>query len=283
MQNFSFHQHTYRCGHADNSMKDEDYIKEYINMGFKKMAFTDHCPEKEKIDPVENIRMDYDKRGEYLESINTLKEKYKNQIEILSGYEIEYLPGQEDNLKELKDETDILILGQHFIYDTDGKVLRRTYDDPYSDEDVNTYTEYIETAIKLGLPDIIGHPDFVLKSRKGFGKADEMATRRICEVAEKYSIPLEINLNNIFKKTIYNDKEDSFYNFTEEEQLKKLEEVVYPSREFWKIVSEYNVKVLYGLDVHFRKQISSFEKLVFFANKIIGKETIDKLNFIEDL
>ena len=173
MQKFNFHQHTYRCGHADNSMQDEDYIKEYLDMGFKKIAFTDHCPEKQKIDLMENIRMEYSQKNEYLLSISKLKEKYKDEIEILSGYEIEYLPGQEENLKELKEESDILILGQHFIYDKNGNILRENHDNPYNDEELNIYSEYIETAIKLGLPDIIAHPDFGLKSRKGFNKADE--------------------------------------------------------------------------------------------------------------
>ena len=36
---------------------------------------------------------------------------------IESGYEIEYLHGEEANIQELKEETDRLILGQHFIYD----------------------------------------------------------------------------------------------------------------------------------------------------------------------
>ena len=30
MQNFNYHQHTFRCGHADMDMQDEDYVKEYI-------------------------------------------------------------------------------------------------------------------------------------------------------------------------------------------------------------------------------------------------------------
>lgn len=81
------------------------------------MAYTDHCPEKNEIDKRPNIRMKYNQRLEYLESIKELKEKYADKIEIQSGYEVEYLPGEEDNLKELKNETDKLILGQHFIYD----------------------------------------------------------------------------------------------------------------------------------------------------------------------
>ena len=50
MQNFNYHTHTYRCGHADDTMSDEDFVKELIKKGFKKIAFTDHCPDKEGID-----------------------------------------------------------------------------------------------------------------------------------------------------------------------------------------------------------------------------------------
>ena len=88
MQNFNYHQHTYRCGHADLDMKDEEYILEYINMGFKKIAFTDHCPQKNKIDKRENMRMEYSERKEYLDSIKKLREKYSDKIEIESGYEV---------------------------------------------------------------------------------------------------------------------------------------------------------------------------------------------------
>ena len=59
MQNINYHTHTYRCGHADYSMKDEDYVKEFINKGFKKIAFTDHCPQKIRIDMRSSMRMDY--------------------------------------------------------------------------------------------------------------------------------------------------------------------------------------------------------------------------------
>ena len=32
-----------------NNMTDEDYVKLLIKKGFTKIAFTDHCPQKEKI------------------------------------------------------------------------------------------------------------------------------------------------------------------------------------------------------------------------------------------
>ena len=102
MQNFNYHTHTYRCGHAD-LVEDEEYIKEYIKMGFKRIAFTDHCPEKNIIDDRENVRMKYEQRKEYLENIKKLKEKYADKIIIESGYEVEYLLGEERNLQELKE------------------------------------------------------------------------------------------------------------------------------------------------------------------------------------
>ena len=102
IQNFNYHTHTYRCGHADLSMEDEDYIKEYIKMGFKKIAFTDHCPQKNKIDKRTDMRMDYSQKNEYIDSVKKLKEKYKGKIEIEVGFETEYLPGEEENIKQLK-------------------------------------------------------------------------------------------------------------------------------------------------------------------------------------
>ena len=44
--------------------------------------------------------MEYSEKDEYLKSIKLLKEKYKDKIQIETGFEVEYLPGQEDNLLE---------------------------------------------------------------------------------------------------------------------------------------------------------------------------------------
>ena len=46
MQNFNYHSHTYRCGHADLDVTDEDYIKDYIKMGFEKNSFYRPLPRK---------------------------------------------------------------------------------------------------------------------------------------------------------------------------------------------------------------------------------------------
>ena len=58
------------------------------------------------------------------------------------------------------------------------------------------YAEYIEKAVELGIPDIIAHPDIYLSKKRNFGKIEKEVATRICQLAEKYQIPLEINLNN---------------------------------------------------------------------------------------
>ena len=68
MQNYNFHTHTFRCGHAD-LVNDEEYIKEYISMGFKRIAFNDHSPEKTIIETRDNERMIYNEKKEYLKVI----------------------------------------------------------------------------------------------------------------------------------------------------------------------------------------------------------------------
>ncbi len=278
MQKFNYHTHTSRCGHADLDYTDEEYIIDLTNMGFKKMAFTDHCPEKNEIDKRPNIRMKYNQRLEYLESIKKLKEKYRDKIEIQSGYEVEYLPEEENNLKELKNETDKLILGQHFIYD-DNKNLKIFGSVDFTEEDLIRYAEYIEQAMQLNIPNIIAHPDIYMMKREKFGDIEEKVAHMICKAAERYNIPLEINLNDIFYKTYFENKKLNDYPI--EKQKEKLSHVQYPNKGFWNVSTKYNIKVLYGIDAHYKGQVALWNELLELAHEILGEKIISKLNFIE--
>ena len=263
MQKFNYHTHTKRCGHADNNMTDEDFVKLFIKKGFTKIAFTDHCPEKEEIDYRKNMRMKYSEKDEYLNSIKLLKEKYKDIIEIETGFEVEYLPGQEENLFELKNETDKIILGQHFIYNDNKSELLIFRRHKFSDKELLRYAEYIKLAVEKNIPDIIAHPDLFMLGRNKFGDVEKQVSNIICSVAEQYGVPLEINLSD-----------PNLYLLGEKDKIE------YPCKEFWKIASEYkNLKVIYGVDAHFEYQIMNYEKAIEVANKYIGQEIIDKLHF----
>ena len=265
IQNFNYHGHTFRCGHADSSMSDEDYVKEFIKKGFKKIAFTDHMPYKDGTDDRRIMRMAYEDKEIYLKSIKELKEKYSNDIDIETGFEIEYIPGKENYLFELKKEVDKIVLGQHFIIGTNGEILRFRHHD-FTDDQLLSYAKSMNMAMEKNIPDLIAHPDLYMINRKSFGDVEAEVAHSICSSAEKYNIPLEINLTEAF---LY---------------LSNIKnKVSYPSKEFWEIASNYNIKVLYSIDAHYKEQIRMYEDCIEIVNNLIGQNVIGKFNFVENI
>lgn len=88
-----------RCKHAGDT-KDYEYIEKAIELGAARIVFTDHAP---FLGNPFGHRMDIEELPEYVASINTLKEQYKDKIEILCGLEIEYLPSFIDYYKKLSE------------------------------------------------------------------------------------------------------------------------------------------------------------------------------------
>ena len=142
------------------------------------------------------------------------------------------------------------------------------------------YAEYLDKAMELNIPNIIAHPDIYMLKRNDFGEIETKVAHLICQSAQKYNIPLEINLNNIFANTYYENR--TLNNEPIEKQRPKLINVSYPCKAFWEIVSQYNVKVLYGLDAHHRTQISLWPTLLEFTKEILGEELLNKLDFIQE-
>ncbi|MBQ7171592.1 MAG: histidinol-phosphatase [Clostridia bacterium] len=279
MQLYNYHSHTARCGHADPDWTDEDYVKEYIAAGYETFAFTDHAPEKTPVDLRPRIRMPYAQKDEYLASVRSLRERYADRIRILSGFEVEYSPGREEELFELKRETDILILGQHYVRREGEPEPCYFRKGTCREKDVRLLGEYVERAIELGLPDIIAHPDHYLLFRNTeFTATDAETAHRICRAAAEHDIPLEINLHNILGCTYRRkgvEDDDPF-----PVQRERMSEISYPRRAFWEIAAEYPVRVLWGMDVHRRGEIPYFEKLTALAADLLSG-VIDKLTFTD--
>ena len=89
----NYHTHTKRCGHATG--EDEDYIQFAIENGYEELGFSDHIS-----------HTNFQQNEEYIQKITALKEKYKDQIKILLGFECEYvesmLPYYQKLLQEKK-------------------------------------------------------------------------------------------------------------------------------------------------------------------------------------
>ena len=85
---YNIHSHTFRCGHAEGS--DEEYVEAAIDAGFRYMGFSDHVFLPGIIH--KTMRGEISLLGDYISSVNALKEKYKDKIKIHLGFEAEYMP-----------------------------------------------------------------------------------------------------------------------------------------------------------------------------------------------
>lgn len=256
-QNFNYHTHTYRCGHA-SFCADEEYVLMAQKNGIKQLGFSDHSPVPEiEFQNIEE-RMSLQEIDEYIASIRNLQTKYPDMI-ILCGLEAEYDPLKKNYLYKLREKVDYLILGQHSIILNLEKIPRNnnpTYPLIYA----NVVCEALET----GLFDIVGHPDIFMKylpsiktkeNQRLFLENAIKASEQICQKAKDLAIPLEINFAGLEKQ-----KE-------------------YPSSLFWQIAKEKKPKVLYGIDAHNPKQISKISEYISAAQKRID---LDSLNWVDE-
>ena len=226
----NYHTHTARCGHAVGT--DEEYVIKALEAGMKELGFSDHVPFKGVSQPF--VRMEYSKLEEYISSINSLKEKYKDKIKIYVGFEAEYYSEEKSYYEELIKKVDYMICGQHFSLDHERKMIYSGFkkDDKSV---VIDYTNRVVEAIESGLFKYIAHPDIILNSYTFRDEFIVEQMKRICEASERCHVPLEINLEGI-KKQVKNGwiKEERFY----------------PYDFFWNIAKEYKIDVILGADVH---------------------------------
>jgi len=280
VQDFCYHTHTERCGHADKDTGDKKYIESAIKGGLKKIAFTDHVPLPDGYNKKANTRMDIGEVDSYLSAIEHFKKQYKDKIEIESGFEFEYSDRDLKHLQELRSKADKMILGQHFVIDKEGEEIgieRGKHQEPISDDTLILYGESIEKAINTNyngkpLPDVIAHPDLFMKCRDNFGELEKRITRSICEAAIEKGIPLEINFGEIAK---YADSKKSSSDIKSN--------ITYPSPAFWEFVAqEYGeqIKVIFGKDAHTPSQLSD-EKDYEIAIEVLGTQTLEKLKFVK--
>jgi len=217
------HNHTIRCNHAEGSV--DEYIQQAIALGIDIYGFSEHAP----MEFDHNYRLRFDEMKLYEKDVLDAREKYKNEIDILLGYEIDFLPKYMDE-RVLKAKVDYLIGSVHFI-DEWG------FDNPefiggYEGRDINeiwqSYFDAVESMAKSGLFDIAGHLD-LLKVFKFLPTKDvRLLAKNALKAIKKADMTIEINTAG----------------------LRKPIEEIYPSRPLIEEMYELDIPITFGSDAH---------------------------------
>ena len=220
----NYHTHTWRCHHAVGT--EEEYVLNAIEAGVEILGFSDHSPYPMEPGYCSNFRMYQDQTMDYLDTVAALREKYKDRIRILTGFEVEYypkyFPGYLEFIKDLP--VDYLLLGQHYnLNELEPEVFHVTRKTT-AVEPFTVYTDQVCEGIRTGVFSYIAHPDIY-----NFAGDPEIYAReaeKICRAAKEMDLPLEINGLGI------RDHRD------------------YPREDFWDVAAKIGNDVVFGCDAH---------------------------------
>ncbi len=237
------HNHTTRCNHAEGTV--DEYIQKAIELGIDIYGFSEHAPMD--FDP--HYRLAFEEMQAYTDDILNAKERYRNDINILFGYEVDYLPGHMDD-RVLNAKVDYLIGSVHFIdkWSFDNPEFIAGWKNKDIDEIWQAYFEATEAMAKTGKFDIVGHLDLI-KVFKFMPKKDiRSLAKNSLQAIKKSNMVLEVNTAG----------------------LRKPIGELYPSRELLEEAYALDIPITFSSDAHSVEQIGFGYDVAIAQTKEIG-------------
>ncbi len=236
------HNHTTRCNHATGTM--EEYIQRAIELGIDTYGFSEHAPMR--FDP--HYRLSFEEMKEYETDVLNLREKYHSEIEILLGYEVDFLKGYLDR-RVLDRPVDYFIGSVHFLN-------QWGFDNPefigeYQNRDIDLiwqeYFDAIEAMAKMGYFDIVGHLDLI-KVFKFLPKKDiRSIAHKALKAIKHANMVIELNAAG----------------------LRKPIGEIYPSPLLLEVAYELDIPITFSSDAHAIEQIGfKYNEVTALAKEI---------------
>lgn len=190
------HNHTTRCNHATGTV--DEYIQRAIALGINIYGFSEHAP----MDFDLEYRLPFEQVDAYFTDVKHAKEKYKNEIQILLGYEVDWLRGHMSQ-SVLNANVDYLIGSVHFLdkWGFDNPEFLKGWKEKSVDDIWQAYFEAIEAMATSGKFDIVGHFDLI-KVFKFMPKGDiRLLARNALKAIKASNMVMEINTSGLRKPT----------------------------------------------------------------------------------
>jgi len=236
------HNHTTRCNHAKGSM--DAYIQQAIKLEIDIYGFSEHAP----MNFDSYYRLDFNQMNAYENDVLSLRKKYKNDIRILLGYEVDYLKGYIDE-RVLKSEVDYLIGSVHFIgkWGFDNPEFKYEYQKRDIDQIWQEYFDAIEAMAKTGYFNIVGHLDLI-KIFNFMPKRDiRLIAQNALKAIKKSNMVIELNSAG----------------------LRKPIKEIYPSPLLLEMAYELDIPITFSSDAHAIGQIGfKYNEVIKLAKKV---------------
>jgi len=236
------HNHTTRCNHAEGTI--DEYIQRAIELGIDIYGFSEHAP----MDFDEGYRLPVCDMDAYVKDVLDAKERYKDDIEILLGYEVDYLPGHMDE-RVLNADVDYLIGSVHFIdkWSFDNPEFIGGWKSKDIDEIWKAYFEATEAMVKMEKFDIVGHLDLI-KVFKYLPKQDvRILAKEVLKAIKKAGMVMELNAAG----------------------LRKPVGEIYPSKPLLEVAYELDIPITFSSDAHAVDQVGyGYEETTKLAKEI---------------
>jgi len=236
------HNHTTRCHHAEGTI--DEYIQRAIELGIDIYGFSEHAP----MDFDQGYRLSFEEMEAYRSDVLSAREKYKGQIEILLGYEVDYLPGHMDQ-RVLRADVDYLIGSVHFIdkWSFDNPEFIGGWKERNIDEIWQAYFEATEAMAKTGYFDVVGHLDLIKVFKYMPQKDIRLLAQSSLKAIKKQDMVLELNTAG----------------------LRKPVTEIYPSRALLQEAYALDIPITFSSDAHAVDQVGfRYEEAAALAREV---------------
>ncbi len=160
-----FHVHTKWCGHAVGEM--EEYVLSAVEAGLPALGFSAHFPMPVHQQPYK-VCLEEAEVPLFVEEFRRLKAAYADKIQLLMGFEVDFVDGEEERVRTDCIERwrpDYLIGSVHIV--GDWPFDHPDFVDRYERWNVTelylTYFCKLRRMVRSGLFDVVGHLDLVKK------------------------------------------------------------------------------------------------------------------------
>jgi histidinol-phosphatase (PHP family) len=245
--------HTPLCRHA--SGEPVDYARRALEIGLPEIGFSDHSPMRR--DDFDDWRMRNDQLDEYVEKVRKAQREFP-RLTIHLALEVDYLPGQEDWIRDLaaRHPWDYFIGSVHYVSDTwavDSPFQLSEWKHRDAFEVWTIYFERLTMAAESGFFQIIGHADLPKKFGHRPTRDCKPLYEKFLNAAKKHGCAIELNTAGLRKEC----KE------------------IYPSRDVLRLAFETGVPITFGSDAHAPEEVGmNFAEAVQLAREVGYRETL---------